>query len=213
MGQLDRIELEKRIAEGEERERLERRKTYRERIRKERIGFFTDFKKFIAKGNVLDLAVAVVIATAFNAIVNGLVKYIITPTMTYFTSGVSIHEWEYVLREEVLNAEGKVELAKISIQYGLWIQAILDFLIIAFSIFIAVRVIRNTERRLNAKEIAKKEADAAKKKAEEDAKAAAAKAQAKADLEARDEFYANVREQTALLRELRETIKSKDATK
>ena len=207
MGHLDRLELEKRIAEGEERERRERRKSRRERIRKERIGFFADFKKFIAKGNVLDLAVAVVIATAFNAIVNGLVKYIITPTMTFFTSGVSINEWEYVLREETQGADGKVELAKISIQYGLWFQAILDFLIIAFSIFIAVRFIRNAERKLNAKEFAKKEAEAAKKKAEEDAKAAAAKAQAKADQAARDEFYANVREQTAILRELREASK------
>ena len=206
MGSLDRIELEKRIAEGEKRERLARRKKYREKIRRERIGFFSDFKKFIAKGNVLDLAVAVVIATAFNAIVNGLVKYIITPTMTFFTSGVSINEWEYVLRPETLDADGKVELAKISIQYGLWFQAILDFLIIAFSIFLAVRIIRNTERKLKAKEIAKKEAEAAKKKAEEEAKAAAAKAEAKAEKEAREEFYANVREQTALLRELQKSV-------
>ena len=166
MGYMDKNALEKRIADGEKAERLARKKRYRELLKKERIGFFADFKKFISKGNVLDLAVAVVIATAFNAIVNGLVKYIITPTMTFFTSGVSINEWEYILREEALDADGKVELAKISIQYGLWLQAILDFLIIAFSIFIAVRIIRSTERRLNAREIAKQEAEAAKKKAD-----------------------------------------------
>ena len=61
-------------------------------------GFFSDFKKFITKGNVLDLAVAVVIGAAFNAITYCLVKNIITPVMTYFTSGVSINEWEVVLR-------------------------------------------------------------------------------------------------------------------
>lgn len=168
-------------------------------------GFFADFKKFITKGNVLDLAVAVVMATAFNAIVTGLVKYIITPLITYATSGVSINEWEWVIREASTNAAG-VEIPKISVQYGLFLQAILDFLIIAFCIFLALRIIRNTERKLNAKKIAEAEAEAAKKKAEEDAKAAEAKAaeEAKAAVEA--EFYANVREQSALLREIRDAM-------
>ena len=69
-----------------------------------------------------------------------------------------------------------VEVTKISVQYGLWLQAIVDFFIIALSVFVAVRVIRKMERKLNAKEIAKKEAEAAAKKAEEDAKAAEAQA-------------------------------------
>ncbi|MBQ5834224.1 MAG: large conductance mechanosensitive channel protein MscL [Clostridia bacterium] len=192
-------------------EMKEKFKAGKEKIKKEQISFFTDFKKFITKGNVLDMAVAVVVATAFNAIVNGLVKQIITPLVTYFTSGVSINEWEYVLREEVLNAEGVVEKAKISIQYGLWLQSILDFLIIAFTVFVLVRVIKGMERKLNAKEIAKKEAEAAAQKAEADAKAAAEAAAAaeKAAKEQaiKDEFYANVREQAALLREIRDSVK------
>lgn len=188
-------------------EMKEKNKEIKEKLKKERVSFFSDFKKFITKGNVLDLAVAVVIGSAFNAIVTGLVKYIITPAMSYFTSGVSIDEWEYVLREEVLDAAGEVELSEISIQYGLWLQAIVDFLIIAFCIFVAVRIIKKAERKLNAKEIAIAEAAAAKKKAEEDAKAAAEKAVAEADRAARDEFYANVREQSALLREIKENLK------
>jgi len=129
-----------------------------------------------------------------------LVKYIITPAMSYFTSGVSINEWEYVLREEVLNAEGAVEVAKISIQYGLWLQAIIDFIIIAFSIFVALRIIKKAERKINAKEIAIAEDAAAKKKAEDDAKAAAAQAVVDAEKAARDEFYANIREIKELLK-------------
>ncbi len=174
---------------------------------KNKPGFFADFKKFITKGNVLDMAVAVVVATAFNAIVNGLVKYIITPAMTYFTSGVSIDEWEYVLRPETVNAEGVVEVAKISIQYGLWIQAIIDFFIIAFCVFLVVRIIKNIERKVNAKEIAEKEAAAAKQKAEDDAKAAAEKAKLEAEAAAKEEFYLNIKEQSALLREIRESLK------
>lgn len=211
MGRADREALEEKIRKGEEREMKEKIKEKKAKIKKEKISFFSDFKKFITKGNVLDMAVAVVVATAFNAIVNGLVKQIITPLVTYFTSGVSINEWEYVLREEVLDAEGAVELSKISIQYGLWLQSILDFLIIAFTVFVLVRVIKGMERKLNAKEIAKKEAEAAALKAEADAKAAAEAAaaaeKAAAEQAIKDEFYANVREQAALLREIRDSVK------
>ena len=211
MGEADKKAMEAKIKEAEKRERKEFRKRQKELMKKEKVSFFADFKKFITKGNVLDLAVAVVISTAFNAIVNGLVKNIITPFVTYFTSGVSIDEWEYVLRSEVLDAEGAVEVAKISIQYGLWLQTIVDFLIIALSVFAAVRIIRKTERKLNAKEIAKQEAEAAQKKAEEDAKAAEAKAQADAaaaeEKAIRDEFYANIREQSELLRDICASLK------
>lgn len=211
MGRADREALEEKIRKGEEREMKEKIKEKKAKIKKEKISFFSDFKKFITKGNVLDMAVAVVVATAFNAIVNGLVKQIITPLVTFFTSGVSINEWEYVLREEVLDAEGAVELSKISIQYGLWLQSILDFLIIAFTVFVLVRVIKGMERKLNAKEIAKKEAEAAALKAEADAKAAAEAAaaaeKAAAEQAIKDEFYANVREQAALLREIRDSVK------
>ena len=192
MGRADRAVIHQKIAEGEANMRKQKKKEMKEKIKKDKISFFADFKKFITKGNVLDLAVAVVIGAAFNAIVTGLVKYIITPAMSFFTSGASIDEWEYVLREEGVDAAGE-EIAKISIQYGLWIQTIIDFLIIAFCIFVAVRIIKKTERRLNAKEIAIAEAAAAKKKAEDEAKAAEEKAMLEAEKAARDEFYANVR--------------------
>ena len=211
MGEADKKVMDAKIKEAERAERRELRKRQKELLKQEKVSFFADFKKFITKGNVLDLAVAVVISTAFNAIVNGLVKNIITPCVTYFTSGASIEEWEYVLRPEVLDAEGAVEAAKISIQYGLWLQTIVDFLIIALSVFTAVRIIRKAERKLNAKEIAKKEAEAAQKKAEEDAKAAEAKAIADAaaaeEKAIRDEFFANVREQSELLRDIRAALK------
>lgn len=181
------------------------------KIKQKQEGFWTDFKKFITKGNVLDMAVAVVVASAFNAIVNGLVKYIITPLITYATSGVSIDEWEWVVREELLDEAGAVIASKIAVQYGLWLQTIVDFLIIAFSVFVAVRVIRNTERALNAKELAKKAEEEAEKKAADAAKAAEVAAKAKEIEDAKrareDAFLADVREQAALLREIRDSLK------
>ena len=211
MGQEDKKIIDENIKNAEKEKKKALLKRQKELLKQEKVSFFTDFKKFITKGNVLDLAVAVVISTAFNAIVNGLVKNIITPCVTYFTSGVSIDEWEYVLRPETLDADGAVEIAKISIQYGLWLQTIVDFFIIALSVFAAIRIIRKTERKLNARQIAKQEAEAAAKKAEEEAKAAAEQAaaaeKAAAEKAIRDEFYANIREQSELLRNIYEAVK------
>ena len=213
VGKLDQIAMEEKIRKGKEKEMKEKRKQVKEKIKKEKVSFFTDFKNFIMKGNVLDLAVAVVISTAFNAIVTGLVKFIITPFVTFFTSGQSIEEWEYVLKEAVIEVVDGAEVVvqeAISIQYGLWIQTIVDFLIIAFSIFVAVRLIKTAERKLKAREIAEKESAEAAKKAEEAEKAAeaaaAANAAAAAEKAALEEFYANVKEQSALLREIRDRM-------
>ncbi len=176
----------------------------------EKVGFWADFKKFITKGNVLDLAVAVVISTAFNAIVNGLVKNIIMPFVSHLTSGKSVDEWEYVLQSEVDAVTGEVVVLN-SIKYGLWIQSIIDFIIIAFSVFVLVRLIKSAERKLKAKELAAAEAEAAQKKAEADAAAAAEAAaqQAAADAQkAREEEYMNnVREQSQLLRDILNSVK------
>jgi large conductance mechanosensitive channel len=102
-------------------------------------------------------------------------------------------------------------VSKIAISYGVWLQSIVDFIIIAFSVFVVVRVIRKMERRLNAKEIAEKEAAAAKKKAEDDAaaaaKAAAEQAAADAKKKTEEEFYANIKEQSELLRSILEQVK------
>ncbi len=168
--------------------------------KKEKITFFSDFKAFITKGNVLDMAVGVVVGAAFNAIVTGLVNNIINPVVAYLTDGVAINELKWVIREAIAANEeaGIAEVAEIAVTYGAWIQTIVDFFIIALSVFVAVRVIKNMERKLNAKQIAKAEVEAAEKKAAEDKAAAetaaAAEAKATAEKAALDEFYANIRE-------------------
>ena len=177
-------------------------KETKEKIKSERVSFFSDFKKFITKGNVLDMAVGVVIGTAFNAIVTGLVKNIITPLMEMATNGIAIEEWTLPLKDAVLNEAGEIVKPAIEITYGIWIQSIIDFFIIALCIFAAVRLIKSLERKMHAKEIAKAEAEAAAKKEADELAAAEAKAAAEADKAALAEFYANVKEQTELLRKL-----------
>ncbi len=97
--------------------------------------FFREFKAFISRGNVFDMAVGLIIATAFNKIVSSLVNDIIMPLVTFATGAASLADLSLPLRWD---AEGNVTL---SWAYGNFIQTIIDFLIIAFSIFVMVKLV------------------------------------------------------------------------
>ena len=132
--------------------------------------FWEDFKAFITRGNVLDLAVAVVIGNAFNAITNTLVKNVIMPCIGALTGGANVSDWKVVLSEAVYDEAGILLKAENAIQYGLFIQAIIDFLIIALSIFTAVRLVRFFKDRIEKIATkAKEEIDKIGKPAEETA--------------------------------------------
>ena len=102
--------------------------------------FSEDFKAFIAKGNVIDMAVGVVVGGAFNKIVTSLVNDIIMPLISLAVGGLSVTDWKWVIREAVLDAEGAVVTAENALTYGNFIQTVIDFLIIAFTVFVALRV-------------------------------------------------------------------------
>ena len=106
-------------------------------------GFFKDFKDFISKGNILDMAVGVVIGGAFGKIVTGLVNYIINPLISLLTGGTSLENVKTVLVEGVEADEAAVVAAvqEVAIQWGAWIQTIVDFLLVALCIFLVIRAI------------------------------------------------------------------------
>ncbi len=108
-------------------------------------GFLTEFKEFALKGNVIDLAVAVVIGAAFNKIVSTFVSAIITPIMGYLTSGVNLSDLAYVM-----SPEGTPEADQVVLKYGELIQVSIDFVIIAFSIFVAIKVLSMLKRKEEA---------------------------------------------------------------
>lgn len=204
MSKEDKEVMDKKIERGLRAEAREKRKALKKKIKAERTSFWADFKKFITKGNVLDLAVGVVIGSAFSAITNGLVKFIINPCISLLTGGISLSEWKTILRPEVLaDAEKGIEAqAEIAILWGEWVQTITQFFIIALSIFTAVRIIKGVNDKLRAKQLAA-EKEAAEKKKAADAVAAAAAAEAAAAKEAQlQQFYANVARQTELLEKL-----------
>jgi len=148
---------------------------------KKKGGFIADFKAFISRGNVVDMAVGVVVGGAFGKIVTGLVNFIINPCISLLTGGVDLDSVKTVLKE----ADAVAETAEVAILWGSWIQTIIDFLIVALCIFIVIRAIAKGREKLNAKAAAEKAAAdaAAKAKADEEAAAAAA-AKAEADAKA-----------------------------
>ena len=98
-----------------------------------------EFKAFIARGNVLDLAVAVVIGAAFGKIVTALVDGIVMPIVSLVTGGVSVDDWKHVITPAQLDATGTQLAAEVAIRYGTFLQTVIDFLIIAFVIFLFIK--------------------------------------------------------------------------
>ena len=124
--------------------------------------FFEEFKAFAMRGNVIDLAVGVVIGGAFGKITTSIVNDIIMPVVGILTGGLSFVDWKIVLKEAVthIGEDGSIveDAAEVAITYGNTIAIIIDFIIIAFAVFCMVKALNV----MHAK------ADALKKKAEEE---------------------------------------------
>ena len=110
------------------------------------MGMVSEFKEFIAKGNVLDLAVGVVIGAAFGKIVSSLVDGIIMPLVGVLTGGVNVSDWKYVLSPAQLDAAGK-EIPAVVLGYGDFINTLIQFIIVAFAIFMLVKVVNRLSRK------------------------------------------------------------------
>ena len=126
--------------------------------------FFEEFKAFIAKGNVIDMAVAVVIGGAFGKIVTSLVNDIIMPLIGLISGGVNVAALKWVFKEAVLNEAGEIVTPEAAHTYGVFIQTVIDFLIIALAIFVFLKII------LAAKDKFTKKEEVAEEPAEEEPK-------------------------------------------
>ena len=110
--------------------------------------FLSDFKEFAMKGNVIDMAVGVIIGGAFGKIVSSLVNDIIMPVVTLCTGGDGYRNLKYVIREgSAATADGVAAVEEVAINYGTFIMNIVDFFIIALSIFFALRVIMKFKKK------------------------------------------------------------------
>ncbi|MBR1453649.1 MAG: large conductance mechanosensitive channel protein MscL [Lachnospiraceae bacterium] len=110
--------------------------------------FLDEFKTFIMRGNVLDMAVGVVIATAFGKITNSLVSDIIMPVIGKITGGVDLSYLNITIKEAVLDEAGAVVEEPINIGIGNFLVTVIDFIIIAFVIFLVIKAINKASEKL-----------------------------------------------------------------
>ena len=113
------------------------------------MGMISEFKEFAMRGNVIDLAVGVVIGASFGKIVTSFVDQIIMPPIGYITGGIDFSQLKWVLRPAD-NTDPAHKVAEVAIGYGAFINTVIQFLIIAFVIFLMIKAINSISRKKEA---------------------------------------------------------------
>lgn len=114
------------------------------------MSFLQEFKTFAMRGNVVDLAIGVVIGAAFGKIVTALVDGIVMPLLGLVTGGIDFSERAIVLRDAVIGPDGKEAAAAVLFKYGFFLQTVVDFVIVAFAIFLVVKLMNRMKRKEEA---------------------------------------------------------------
>ena len=105
-----------------------------------------EFKNFIMTGNVVEFAVAVIMAGAVGAVVNGFVNDIVMPFVGYFSGGVDFADKKVILTEAVAASEGVAEVAEVAIRYGAWVNTLVNLVIVGLVMFIIVKAYNKTKK-------------------------------------------------------------------
>jgi len=103
------------------------------------MGMMKEFKEFAMKGNLIDIAVGFVMGAAFTKVVTAFTSGVVSPVISLFTDKFKFDELEVVLRQQVVDATGAVTTAKVAITYGLFLTALIDFVIVAFVMFMVIK--------------------------------------------------------------------------
>ena len=125
------------------------------------MGIVKEFRDFAMRGNVIDMAVGIVIGVAFGRIVTTLVERVIMPPIGMLLGGVDFADKKLVLQEGVEAAEGVAAVPEVAIFYGEFINVVINFIIVAFAIFIVVKMMNSAKKRFEKKEAAEAAAPAA----------------------------------------------------
>ena len=110
------------------------------------MGMVAEFKEFAMKGNVVDLAVGVIIGVAFGKVVSSLVDGVFMPLVGFFAGGVNFSDLAYTLAPAVLAADGKETAPAVAIKYGAFAQTIIDFLVITFVLFMVIKIMNRLKK-------------------------------------------------------------------
>ncbi|XAM01574.1 large-conductance mechanosensitive channel protein MscL [Phycisphaeraceae bacterium D3-23] len=117
------------------------------------MGMIKEFKEFAMRGNVIDMAVGIVIGAAFGKIVSSIVGDIIMPIVGFITGGVDFSKASYTLKEAVPASEGVEATEAVVVGYGNLVQTTIDFIIIAFAIFMVIKVINTAKKRFEEEKV------------------------------------------------------------
>lgn len=110
------------------------------------MSFFKDFKEFAMRGNVIDMAVGVVIGAAFGKIVSSMVDDLIMPLVGVATGGINFTDYKWVIQKAVTDGTEIIK-PEVTLNWGSWVQTIVNFLIIAFCIFVAIKAINRLKKK------------------------------------------------------------------
>jgi large conductance mechanosensitive channel len=122
------------------------------------MNFFKEFKQFAIRGNVIDMAVGIIIGAAFGKIVSSLVNDVVMPPIGMLLGGINFTEFKVVIKDFIpatVDAVGNVvpEVAAVSLNYGSFIQIVIDFLIIAFAVFLMIKAVNKFQKKEQAKPV------------------------------------------------------------
>ena len=106
-----------------------------------------EFKEFAVKGNMIDIAIGVIIGASFNKVVDALVKQVFMPPLSYLTNGVNFGDSKFVLQEVIIGDDGVILADEIAIGYGKFIEASVDFFIIALTVFMVVKLMNRLKKK------------------------------------------------------------------
>ena len=106
-----------------------------------------EFKEFAVKGNMIDMAIGIIIGASFNSVIDVLVKKILLPPLSLLSSGVNLESQKMVLRASEMDSLGNQVIEEVAINYGLFVETLVDFLIVGFTIFMVVKFINKLNKK------------------------------------------------------------------
>lgn len=106
-----------------------------------------EFKEFAVKGNMMDMAIGIIIGASFNKVIDVLAKQVLLPPLSLLSDDVNLEHRKFILRDEVADASGAVSVTEVAVAYGKLLEVFLDFLIIGFTVFIVVKFMNRLKRK------------------------------------------------------------------
>ena len=101
-----------------------------------------EFKEFAVKGNMMEMAIGIIIGASFNSVIDVLVKQILLPPLSLLSNGLNIDSKKIILRQADISSSGDIVNEEVAINYGFFIETFLDFMIVAFTIFIVIKFLK-----------------------------------------------------------------------